>query len=72
MRKLFSFFLMLSLLLGCHKGYVALFQSGSSEPMQIFPYPITSLPSADQLALQEGIPIRSEKELAQRLEDYLS
>lgn len=72
MRKLFSCFLLLSLLLGCHKGYVALFQAGSSEPMQIFPYPVTSLPPADQLALQEGIPIRSEKELAQRLEDYLS
>jgi len=72
MRKLFSCFLLLSLLLGCHKGYVALFQAGSSEPMQIFPYPVTSLPQADQLALSQGIPIQNQTELARLMEDFLS
>lgn len=70
-KRLFSM-LALLLLLGSHKGYVALFQAGSEEPMQIFPYRVTSLPPADQAALEQGIPIRSESELAQRLEDYLS
>lgn len=72
MKKHFLPLLLLTLLLGSHKGYLALFPAGSTEPMQIFPCPVTSLPPSDQAALQEGIPIRSETELAQRLEDYLS
>lgn len=64
--------LLLALLLGSHKGYLALFPEGSTEPMQIFPCPVTSLPPFDQAQLEEGIPIRSETELAQRLEDYMS
>lgn len=72
MKKQLFPLLALLLLLGSHKGYVALFQEGCSEPMQIFPCPVTSLPVADQTALEQGIPIRSETELAQRLEDYLS
>ena len=72
MKKQFLSILVLLLLLGSHKGYVALFQDGSTEPMQIFPCPVTSLPLADQAALENGIPIRSERELNQRLEDYLS
>lgn len=72
MRKQFISLLAMLLLLGSHKGYLALFRAGSTDPMQVFPCPITSLPPADQNALEKGIPIRSETELAQRLEDYLS
>ena len=33
---------------------------------------IVSLPEADQIALNEGIPVRNERDLNQLLEDYLS
>ena len=64
--------LMLYLLLGSWKGYVALFQKGSEEPRQIFPCPVDSLPEEDQKALAEKIPIRNQRDLQQALEDYLS
>ena len=67
-----SLFLALYLILGTWKGYIALFQQGKSEPRQIFPTQVSSLPEADQLALEKGIVVRSDKKLQQLLEDYLS
>jgi len=64
--------MMLYLLLGSWKGYVALFENGSSEPTQIFSCPVDALPEADQEALEQGIPIRNPTDLQQALEDYLS
>ena len=64
--------MMLHLLLGSWKGYVALFEKGREEPRQIFPCPVDSLPEADQQALEEKIPIRNDRDLQQALEDYLS
>ena len=61
-----------SLILGSWKGYVALFRKNADEPMQIFPYTVASLPPADQAALEEGIPIRNQRDLQKILEDYLS
>lgn len=69
---LFLCFLALQLILGSYKGYVALYDKGSSEPRQIYPYKIIALPEQDQHSLAEGIPIRNEKHLQQLLEDYLS
>ncbi len=71
-RKYLSCLLTLGLILGSWKGYVALFESGKDTPRQIYPYKISSLPQPDQDALSQGIPVRSEKELAHLLEDYLS
>ena len=71
-KRSFPILLAFYLLLGSWKGYVALFESGSEEPRQIFPCPVDSLPEADQLALQEKIPIRNQRDLQQALEDYLS
>ena len=62
----------LTLILGSWKGYVALFEKGASEPFQIFPCSVASLPAADQLALESGIPIRNQRDLQQILEYYLS
>lgn len=59
-------------LLGSHKGYLALWKDGNPEPFQIFPVKADSFPVSDQLALEEGIPARSELELAELLEDFLS
>ena len=64
--------LVLYLLLGSWKGYVALFEKGSEEPRQIFPCPVSALPEPDQLALEQRIPIRNDRDLQKILEDYLS
>ena len=71
-QRYLSLILAMYLILGTWKGYIALFQSGKEEPRQIFPVQAASLPEADQMALEEGIVIRSEKKLQQLLEDYLS
>jgi len=71
-QRIFSLLMALYLVLGTWKGYVALFQQGKSEPRQIFPTQVSSLPPADQQALEEGIVVRSGKKLQQLLEDYLS
>lgn len=67
-----SFLLALYLILGSYKGYIALFEEGSTEPRQIFPNPVVSLPPEDQKKLEEGILVRSQYQLRQLLEDYLS
>lgn len=64
--------LMLGFILGSYKGYVALWDKGASEPRMIYPYQVTSLPPVDQEALEEGIYVRNETELAKLLEDFLS
>lgn len=71
-KRFLSYFLALYLILGSYKGYIALFDEGSSEPRQIFPNQVITLPEADQKLLEEGILVRSEKQLRQLLEDYLS
>ena len=62
----------LYLILGSWKGYVALFEKDSPEPRQIFPCLVSSLPLADQAAMEQGIPIRNQRDLQKVLEDYLS
>jgi hypothetical protein len=49
-----------------------LWEDGDPKPIRIFPYRVTSLPVADQEALEKGIKIGSDSELASLLEDYLS
>lgn len=71
-KRNFFCLVILYLLLGSWKGYVALFEKGMEEPRQIFPCSVSSLPESDQAALSEGIPIRNAKDLQQVLEDYLS
>ena len=70
--RVFSLFLAVSMTLGCFRGYLALFDKGASEPRQIFPCAVSSLPEADRQALEAGIPIRNARALEQALEDYLS
>lgn len=71
-QRYLSSLLALYVILGCWKGYVALFEKGGTEPKQIFPTMVTSLPPADQAALENGIIVRNERDLQQLLEDYLS
>ena len=67
-----SFLLAMYLILGSYKGYIALFEEGCTEPKQIFPNPVASLPEDDQKLLAEGILVRSRYQLNALLEDYLS
>lgn len=67
-----SLLLAMYLVLGCWKGYLALFEQDASEPRQIYPTKIDTLPQADQDALAEGIIVRNDRRLQQLLEDYLS
>ena len=71
-KRFLAIFLLLHLVLGTWKGYVALFQEGKEEPRQIFPTPVSALPQEDRDALENGIVVRSEEKLQQLLEDYLS
>ena len=71
-KRCFPLLAALYLLLGSWKGYVALFEKGAEEPRQIFPCPVDSLPEADQIALEQKIPIRNPRDLQKALEDYLS
>lgn len=70
--KLISAILALAFLLGSYKGYLALWKEGRAEPYQIFPCPVDSLAEADRAALEQGIRARSEIELNQLLEDFMS
>ena len=72
LKKMAALILLLYLTLGSFRGYVALFDRGATEPKQIFPCPVSSLPDADRQALEQGIPVRTEDELNRLLEDFLS
>lgn len=64
--------LLLAFLLGNYNGYIALWTKSTTIPARIFPYPVSSLPLSDQEAVEKGIYLRTEGELRQILEDYLS
>ena len=66
------FLLVFMFLLGSHKGYLALWKDEGTEPFQIFPVKVESLPDADQERLSDGIEARSDLELSSLLEDFLS
>lgn len=64
--------LLLSFIMGVQDGYVALWKSGETEPLKVFPYQVSSLPPADQAQLRKGIVIDSAEDLIGLIEDYLS
>lgn len=71
-RRDLALLLLMTLTLGCHKGYLALFEEGVPAPVKTYPYRIEGFPQADQEALRRGIPIASGEELTRLLQDYLS
>lgn len=64
--------LTLSLYLGLHNGYLALWNTEASEPEQVFPYRAALYPKIDQRELEKGIPISDQMQLQQLLEDLTS
>ncbi len=63
--------LMLSLLLGVHDGFVALWKGQDPEPYKVFPYAVSALPKPAQQALKAGIPIESMEDLERLIKNYL-
>ena len=64
--------LITAFLLGNYRGQIALWKTGIHEPLEVFPYPVSSLPVPDQNALNRGIYLEDEQALHAILEDYLS
>ena len=56
--------------MGIWEGKVAVFLPGTNVPMRITEMPVTSLPTADQQAQKDRIPVYDAQELASFLEDY--
>ena len=60
-------------ILGTYRGRVALWDGNDpSKPIAVFETPVTLLPPADQLALENGIYAENQESLTKLLEDYLS
>lgn len=71
-KRVCAILLLLSLYLGLHNGYIALWREGEPEPVQVFPYRAALYPKLDQAALEKGIPISDTETLKKLLEDFLS
>ncbi len=64
--------LIFTFILGTQDGFVALWTDSGEKPAYVFPYPVTSLPREDQIALEKGIAIESPEQLHRLIEDFLS
>ena len=64
--------LMATILLGVHKGKIALWKDDDPKPFKVFPYHVSMLPIEAQQALKKGIRVESMDELNRLLEAYLS
>ena len=64
--------LVLAFFLGLREGKIALWQSGSTQPQQIFPYRAETLPPEVQDALAEGMAFESRAEALETVENFLS
>ena len=53
-----------------HRGYVAVFLQGRSEPLEITDTPISTLRRADQALLMAGVTIVGDENLALFMEDF--
>ncbi len=71
-RALCTAALALLLYMGLQDGYLALWRTGSAQPVEVFPYRAALYPKIDQSALRAGIPVASAEHLKQLLEDFLS
>lgn len=72
MKQAVLLFLIFSLYLGVHRGYLSIWNEGNTEPASVLPCRVEMLPEQDQIMLKKGIPISSSDELTKLLQDYLS
>ena len=71
-KQFLSRIVLAGMFLGIYQGQLALWQDNAAVPAKIYPCQIQTLPEADRLLLEQGIPVQSRKELTSRLEDLLS
>ncbi len=69
--QLLPWLMLLGLLLGVHKGKLALWKDQDPIPVKVLPYPVELLPVPFQQALEKGIPIESAEDLEELLKKYL-
>ena len=65
-------FLLLSLYLGLHNGYLALWEAHSALPKTVYPYHFSTYPKLDQDALKAGVQIETDNQLQALLDDLTS
>ena len=63
--------LLAAFLLGNHNGKIALWRGDDPKPVKVFDYNVSDLPEEAQKRLNDGVPIKSLKELRQLAEQYL-
>lgn len=51
-------------------GYLALFEAGRSQPLEIYPVYTHLLPSSDAESLRKGIPLANREDADRLLEDF--
>lgn len=64
--------LILTFFLGLRQGKIMLWQAGSAQPRQIFPYRAETLPPAIRSALEAGIAFETPEEAMETAENYFS
>ena len=64
--------LILTFFLGLRQGKIILWQAGSPQPRQIFPYRAETLPPAIRSALEAGIAFESPEDALETAENYFS
>ena len=64
--------LILGFILGIHRGNIALWKNGQTEPAHVFPYRADTLPRDVQEALTDGILVDTPDQLAELAENYFS
>ena len=71
-RKILCSWIAWGLILGIHRGYIALWNETDPLPMEVYPYKAVMLPPSEVRALEAGIPIRDQGHLRFLLMNYLS
>ena len=64
--------LILTFFLGLRQGKIVLWQSGSADSRQVFPYRAETLPPSVRRALEEGIPFDSAADAMETAENFFS
>lgn len=70
-RKTLALMLCAGFLLGIREGMLTLWRDGESRPEQVYDIRADTLPPADRLLLERGIPVESREKLWEILENYL-
>lgn len=71
-KKILSFLLAAVCYLGCHNGYLAVFDEKKRDPLLVLPYKTDTYSPEDRAALTQGIYCEDMAALTQVLEDFLS